>query len=136
MKVDNPFIVPAGDVNVIWTPGKTIVDQIVQGDMLYTQGFHQPLVVLKDTPGTLITITAFPNPVRTTLYVSFKTEEDRAVTLELFDNNGQHLQRRRVNTFVQTTNMELGSYPAGNYFLVVKDSNGKILKTIKILKSK
>ena len=130
----------ANNINIEWTLGETMVENIVQGQMLYTQGFHQPLVILGEKQNSLIAagdiqINVYPNPVRNNLNIEFKTEEDRAVILELFDNNGRQLQRKQVNTGVQTTSMLLMGYTAGSYFLIIKDMNGKTLKSIKLLKT-
>jgi hypothetical protein len=127
------------NINMEWTMGETTVAAAINGEMLYTQGFHQPLVIAGDKPNAVIAaniqVTVYPNPVRTDLHVEFKTTEDRAVMLELFDNNGRQLQRKQVNTMVRTTTLQLTGYTAGTYFLVVKDMNGKTISSIKLIKT-
>lgn len=130
----------AGNLSIEWTMGETMVESNATGEMLYTQGFHQPLVVAKDKQTSIVVsdnllINVFPNPVRTYLNIEFKTILNRIVSLELFDNNGRLLQRKQTNTDVNATAIQMMGYSKGSYYLVVKDTSGKILKSIKLVKN-
>jgi hypothetical protein len=64
-----------GDMQVEWTLGETAIESVTNKDRLYTQGFHQPLIVLSRKNEIVIEddikITAAPNPVEHILTVSF-----------------------------------------------------------------
>ena len=125
-----------------WTLGEPRVESIANAEMLYTQGFHQPIVYVSSRqigPSSItvadgLKIIVYPNPVNTIVKVKFETAESKLLTLELLDNTSRMLQRRNVNTDKPVIEIQMAGYIAGAYILVVKDTRGKILKSIKLVK--
>jgi hypothetical protein len=128
-----------------WTVGEPRIETESKAGLLYTQGFHQPLVYtipVKQTDTTIlvtsdkIKVMVFPNPVNTLLKVSVETPDSRAVVLELVDLNGRSLQRRNITagTSKNLVQFPMTGYIGGSYYLVVRDTNGTIINTVKLVK--
>ena len=124
-----------------WTLGEPRIDLVSKADLLYTQGFHQPLVYLPRTKADTVVlrsikVVAFPNPVGSVLNVKIESIRSyRALTIDLTDLNGMLLQRKQVNTGKSDYfTLQMGGYMAGSYLLVVRDNTGRIITTIKIEK--
>lgn len=135
----------AGNIYFEWTLGEPRIETVSKPDYLFTQGFHQPLVYtipVKQTDTAIlissdkIKITAYPNPVSTVLKVKVEIPDSRAVVLELVDLNGRLLQRKNIAAGSNKNLVEfpMTAYIGGSYYLMVRDTNGTIINTIKLVK--
>ena len=107
--------------------------------MLYTQGFHQPFILIPAKQTSVLVaenlqINVYPNPVRSYVNISFETSTDRLVNLVLFDASGKLLQSKQVNTKTKVATMPMLGYSGGSYNIVVSDVSGKILQSITLIK--
>ncbi len=69
-----------------------------------------------------------PNPTPGLLHVQAEGAGTQALNLYLFDASGRMLQQRTfVGTGNRQTTVDLGQYPAGTYFLMLRDGQGKTL---------
>jgi len=124
-----------------WTLGEPRIDLVNKDVLFYTQGFHQPLIYLSPSKGDTvilqgIRVVAFPNPVSSVLNVKIESiRAYRSLTVEITDLNGRILQKRQVSTGKSDYfTLQMGSYIAGSYLLVVRDISGRIITTVKIEK--
>jgi hypothetical protein len=124
-----------------WTLGEPRIDLVNKDVLFYTQGFHQPLIYLSPSKGDTvilqgIRVVAFPNPVSSVLNVKIESiRAYRSLTVEIRDLNGRILQKRQVSTRKSDYfTLQMGSYIAGSYLLVVRDNSGRIITTVKIEK--
>ncbi len=135
----------AGGIYFEWTLGEPRVEAISKPNYLFTQGFHQPLVYtipVKQTDTAIlvasdkIKITVYPNPISTVLKVKVETPESKPVVLELVDLNGRLLQRKNLTTGLIKNLVEfpMTGYIGGSYYLMVRDTNGTIISTVKLVK--
>ncbi len=135
----------AGGIYFEWTVGEPRVEAITKTDYLFTQGFHQPLVytiqVKKTDTAILIAsdkikITVYPNPISTVLKVKVELPESKPLVLDLMDLKGRLLQRKNLTTgFIRNmVEFQMTGYIGGSYYLVVKDTNGTIINTVKLVK--
>ena len=140
----NGGITKTGKMNIEWTLGEPRIENIKKSDLLFTQGFHQPLVYLKTkaSDSTIIAVAndlniiVYPNPVTDLLKVKLESTVSKLVLLELSDNSGRLLQRINVVTGKQQfTEMKTSGYIPGGYILAVKEINGKLIKSIKLVKA-
>ena len=82
--------------------------------------YSKILIIRNDGSNVVLKLT--PNPVNTTLNVSFMLEKDATVTINMFDQLGRLAKRytvrgsRGLNAFTFT---DLGNLPAGNYAVEV-----------------
>ncbi len=122
-----------------WTAGEMMVEYISKTDLLYTQGFHQPLISIEKQDNPIVSesikVTAYPNPVKTYVNIKFETTKDRTVTVLVLDAKGQFLQSRKLNTNVKVVPIQMLNYSAGTYFIVIKDVEGNIIERIQLIKS-
>ena len=129
-----------------YTLGETEVETMKKPGLVYSQGFHQPLVYFmkakeKDTvlllSTDMIRIKAYPNPVSSVLKVKVEMPANIGLGIDLMDIFGHVLQRQDIKPGLNYNTMEfnLSRYPGGNYYLIVKERNGKIINTIKLIKA-
>ena len=131
----------AGNLYMEWTLGEPRIESVSKTDMLYTQGFHQPLVYtipVKQTATDIsvdnIKIVVYPNPVNDVLNVRIETAEIKPMVLELLDIFGRIMQHQNVNSGKGIIPVQMKGYISGSYVLVVRDADGQIIKTIKLIK--
>ena len=128
-------------VDLEWTLGEPRVESETRSEMLYTQGFHQPLVYAiksirtgQQTDG--IIVMAYPNPFSTVLNIKIESvTANRPLVIQLTDVFGRVLQTRNIiSGRTDNVQMNMASYIAGSYIVLVKDMNGKIINSIKLVK--
>lgn len=135
----------AGNLYFEWTLGEPRIELFSKPDYLFTQGFHQPLVYVipvKQTDTTVlvasdkIKIIVYPNPISTVLKVKIEMPDTRPLVVDLGDVNGRLLQRKNIAAGLTKHLLEFGmtGYIGGAYYLIVKDANGTVINTIKLVK--
>ncbi len=128
-----------------WTMGEPRVESIQKPDYLYSQGFHQPLVYIIPVTQTdtailvksdKMRIIVFPNPVSSVLSVKIEMPETKPLVLELVDVNSRLLQRKNITAGFNKNQVEfqMTGYIGGSYYLMVRDTNGVIINTVKLVK--
>jgi hypothetical protein len=129
-----------------WTLGETIVQTELSPVMMYTQGFHQPLNYIKipSREGAnlmitdLINIKVYPNPISSVLKLEFGTTEKMGtqnLQLEVQDVYGRTVKNKVVQTDNKVQEINMTNVMSGNYFLVIRNENGTLLRTIKLVKT-
>ncbi|MES2881395.1 MAG: fibronectin type III domain-containing protein [Bacteroidota bacterium] len=124
-------------MQVEWTLGEPCIESISSGQRLYTQGFHQPIVVLTKKPflvTTKLKITAAPNPVRTMLRVRFEAEKEESVVLSVRDAGGKIIFTKTVITSANGYDINMSGFSSGLYILNVQTLNGVQSENFKIVK--
>ncbi|MEO7265943.1 MAG: fibronectin type III domain-containing protein [Ferruginibacter sp.] len=128
-----------GNISIEWTLGEPRIETSMGNNLLYSQGFHQPLVYLPQKQAEAIAandnlkIIVYPNPVSSILKVELRASLSQQLSLELTDVNMRVLQRRYVFTAAkQIAEMNMAGFIAGSYYLVVRDMTGRIIQTIKL----
>jgi len=131
-----------------WTLGETAISTVQHEKGLLTEGFHQPVLETEvvdaaalptDLLGSSHTLaslqmTAAPNPVTTELQVELQSDQQQEGLLELVSPTGQQLVQYAVMMDFHRTAIEMGAYPGGTYFLLLRNEQGQILKAIKVIK--
>jgi hypothetical protein len=122
-----------------FTLGEPRVESVTKSDLLFTQGFHQPIVKVRTFNVPLrdgIKVVAYPNPVKSMLTVNIQSEViNRPLVIELTDLRGVVLYTRRmITTYIDELQFRMDGYIAGVYFLVVRDISGRVIQTIKLEK--
>jgi len=135
----------AGNMYFEWTLGEPRIELVSKPGILFTQGFHQPLVYtipVKQVDTVVlvasdkIRIMVYPNPVSTILKVKIEVPDTRPLLVELVDLNARLLQRKNIAAGENKHFVEFAmtGYIAGSYYLMVRDTNGTIINTIKLVK--
>lgn len=140
-------IAPAGDISksgkmyLHWTLGESVIETISSKNHLITQGFHQPLIIVKKTHSVFtngrenIDIMIMPNPVQFNCKAFIKRENNSLLHLEITDINGRKLYNTVSIAKMETIDLDFTSYTAGTYILTVRDSKGGLFKSFKIVKA-
>lgn len=120
-----------------WTLGEPCIETMSSTNGMYTQGFHQPIVVItKETivKGTKMKIIAAPNPVSTKLKVSFEAEKEESLILSVRDAAGRTILTRNVRTTDRGIEINMSGLSQGLYILNVQNQQGVMLDNIKLVK--
>jgi hypothetical protein len=88
----------AGGVQLSWTLGQAAVTTESAGNLLLTQGFQQPTVLVSNRPGEAQRsangrVTLFPNPAKAQAYVRYEFPAAGQVQGRLFDMQGRQVGR-------------------------------------------
>ena len=77
-------------------------------------------------------IYVYPNPTENKVTIDLKTSEIKNVNIELFDLSGKIVFMKFYRT--NMINLDLNDFESGTYILKLKDENGNIVRTEKIIK--
>ncbi len=80
----------------------------------------------------------FPNPFQNQTSIRLRIRETAAVNIDLYDVNGRMLQNLARQTYPSgehTIPVQVNQLPRGVYFAVVSNGNGRILQSIRMVKS-
>jgi hypothetical protein len=132
------LISTAGDVfsgtslQIEWSLGETTIDSYSDGDVLLTQGFHQPELIHADIPDTLVKI--YPNPFDLSFYIDLEEieSENNHFSMVLFDMGGRIVFAQDI--VMGTNEILTEDIPDGVYFLKLFDPKSNLLKSVKIIK--
>jgi hypothetical protein len=146
-QISQAIIASAGDVNTAgrtvleWTLGEPVIETFSFGNLLLTQGFHQPMLRSKISPVSIglqkevIVVTISPNPVQNVCTAVIKRDTDTNLYLMLTDSRGRLLSNRVSSSKVDAIDFNLASYASGVYMLTLVTANGSIYKSYKIIKA-
>jgi hypothetical protein len=84
---------------------------------------------------TLALVNVWPNPTVDKIKIQFETSEESDVTFKIFDINGKLLDvlHRNSTTGLNEFHLDLSNYPAGLYWLSIKDEFNEVMH--KVMKS-
>jgi hypothetical protein len=132
------LISTAGDVfsgtsvQIEWSLGESMIDSYSYGDVLLTQGFHQPELIHPDLPDTLAKI--YPNPFDLSFYIDLEEMESESdhFSMVLYDMGGRTVFTQDISMGANEIHTE--DLPDGIYFLKLFDARSNLLKSVKIIK--
>jgi hypothetical protein len=119
-----------------WTLGEPIIEPGSSSNNYLTQGFEQPSgIVISSVDNTTkpsITVTAYPNPSSSLVYVNSTTAT--SMLAEVYDLAGQMVYKKTVSG--DDNGLNLGNLANGMYLLKVFTAEGQLLQTMKVEKVK
>ena len=130
----------AAGISLEWTLGETTIESLSTADRLYTQGFHQPLLIARTfliNSAQLLTgykITVAPNPVQSVLTATISSPLEEKVFLTLIDFSGRRYQLQTVNAKSAIAKVDMAGMIAGIYLLEVRKESGQLIQSFKIIK--
>ena len=80
----------------------------------------------------------FPNPFSTQTTIKLRVRETTAVSIDMYDLNGRllkQLARETYSTGEHLIPVNVNGVPQGTYLAVVKSGSGRVLQTIRMIKS-
>lgn len=92
------------------------------------------ILAVEEPHAEILQVDVFPNP--TTDLVQIRIKESKLEEIQLFvtDLTARELYKGRYRVLQQSIGINTAAYSAGTYLLSLKDLNGKILGTYKIVK--
>ena len=137
----------SGNVQLEWTLGELAVDGLTGQPRNYTEGFHQPTLLVEQVEmvyppirtdsdhnnQTMITIS--PNPVATELTIRFVSDTTEQLYCQVRDANGALLSDRTLNTQDGNTQIDVTDLAPGLYFIhfiATDDGTVTVFKVVKI----
>ena len=130
----------AQGITLEWTLGEIAIESVATSDRLYTQGFHQPVLlarkffIAEDNRYSDYKIMIAPNPVQSTLRITYSVPEAKEVTLVLSDFLGKQLNVQRVGNEKGMLSIDMSGMIAGFYLLNVQSREGNLIQSFKIIK--
>jgi hypothetical protein len=124
------------ETSMTWTLGETIILTMSSGDLMFTAGFLQPVLIVSTTDrdeSSPFEIKAFPNPANGSLEVELKESRSGNINFSLYDAGGRKLLQ--IYPENSKTRIDLGQYSSGLYLLKVSEAD-KEITSFKIIKQK
>ncbi len=123
-----------GDGSVSFSMGQTAYITAVNENGSLSQGVQQAYVITEETgiEITQIQLRAFPNPTNEVLNLQINGGDFKKMTYALYNNTSKLMSKGSING--SETQISMGAYKAGVYFLDVK-AEGKSVKKFKIVKN-
>lgn len=138
-------IAQGSNISLEWTLGEMSVESIISGKHLYTQGFHQPILIAKSSndPGTPLQdrilsgykVLLTPNPAQTFATVYISADVPEKFTMYLYDIGGKLISTRLASGTDLSVRIEMSSLTSGIYLMDVRNSQGQSLKAFKVVKA-
>lgn len=129
----------SSNITLEWTLGELAIETAVGIDKMYTQGFHQPLLISKlKTPTEPITgyvVTIFPNPVISIVNINIQSKIDSKVYLKILDLKGHVVYTNSTYSKLSSIKVDMRALASGVYFLTVTSASGITIGTYKIVKA-
>jgi hypothetical protein len=128
-------------VRLDWTLGELAVETASISHGMYTQGFHQPILIIESQTSPFpflssdYTVNVFPNPVTSILNITLNSKKDNKVVLRLTDFKGRTIYTNTAYSKGSSVRVNLNGYSSGVYLLFITTSSGAIISTYKIVKA-
>lgn len=122
------------DLSVSWTLGEVVTEALNQDNITLSQGQQQFTVSLISGIGQKydFAVTAYPNPTKNALSVTFSNDEKNNLILNLYNSLGVEIHQQGL-TSDQKNTIPMTDYPAGVYIITIKCQQ-ELLKTFRIIK--
>ncbi len=125
----------ASGIQLSWTIGEPVVETLSAGNVILTQGFHQPKLSAsaiddKVIPG--LTLAVYPNPFSYELNIRVDEGDISQLKYTLFTADGKAISSERLKESI--TSIDMKTFATGNYLIRVDRKNGTPVKTFKVIK--
>jgi len=135
ISVDGDYVIAEDStLSIAYTVGEVLTQTLDGGSFKFTQGFHQPNLIITAVEDLWpeLKIELFPNPSINQVNIKLQ-EELGQLQFQLFDLKGQSVSPiQDLRGLDQRLN--LSSLPSGNYFLYIKEAKTNKSKSFKITK--
>ena len=123
-----------------WTVGEAVAGTVTAPNVLYTQGFHQPMlqVTEQSAPAAMgdgaPRFVVAPNPVTSHFTVTAGFARETPFQLRLTDLTGRQYLLPDLPATTESLQIDMTAYPAGTYLLRIGKADDPLLKSYKIVK--
>lgn len=140
MAKSQEVIAPAGadasneNMSISWTVGELAIETLAAGDIILTQGFHQPattVVSVDELPDHPANISAFPNPATDYVHIQIADGDHGDLHYAIYDFRGSVVMQGELTG--DMTQLSLAGMQPATYFVKVFEGHTE-LKTFKLIK--
>ena len=136
----------AAGLQLDWTLGELAVEGLSGQKRNFTEGFHQPIIVLQKTDITapefsrrekqegISGITVSPNPVSSDLMIHFGDTKQSTITCQVLDANGNAQLRQSFQTAHGDVHLDLSGLTPGLFFIRFIDAEDGATTVFKLAK--
>jgi len=116
-----------------FTIGEMMSSSLANGDVILTQGFHQPeiLFVSIEKPDPEISFSLFPNP--TERFITIESAQEDMLQVRIYDSVGKNVETTAF--FRKKITIDLQTLISGYYIMAISNASGKHLISYSFLKS-
>jgi hypothetical protein len=122
-----------------WTLGEPFISTVADSYGIYTEGFHQPILLNTKRAGYIVkasskkfNIEIAPNPVLSQVRATIRSHNDTRITVVLSSQDGKSILKEEYGSN-DTKSIDMGKMTSGIYLLQFYSSSGPI-ETFKIIK--
>ncbi len=125
----------SGNIVMEYTIGEPATETLNGTNLIMTQGFHQPLLVVTsvDEYDHFSDVNVFPNPTSDKLCIDIPSQNDNAFDYSLYNNNGKLIGSESLTSGKNA--ITLKSYAPGMYVLKIQNNKSGQVSSYKISKS-
>ena len=128
-----------------WTLGETAITSSYADELFYTQGFHQPILRVKEIPvkpeqeylipaNEEIEISLSPNPVTSSLQLKLQSLAKQGLDIQISDISGKRVLNEKLLPLATEMQIDMEAFPSGIYILNVYDPDRSLIGSYKITK--
>lgn len=126
-----------GNYDVSWTIGEPVIQTIRNQSIIATQGFHQTNIFNSvstwDPVLSALNISIFPNPATEQFHLKLEGYQGQNLELYVFDAFGKRVSGP-VLIHEADTELECRNWPAGLYFVSLRNPESKTSAEMKLIK--
>ena len=118
-----------------WTLGEPAIETYSNGNNILTQGFQQSKYIINaiEEFSNDFIINVYPNPITNYLIIECENPH-KDLVINIFNMIGKNVIHQTMKDNETVIMLDMSQLSVANYFLVILDQDGKLLKTFKLLK--
>ncbi|PKP19251.1 MAG: hypothetical protein CVU05_11785 [Bacteroidetes bacterium HGW-Bacteroidetes-21] len=119
-------------ISLSWSLGEMNVESISSGNLMLTQGFHQPsytITRIENGIHHVAQVQVYPNPVATSMYIVSPQNNSNYV---ISDIQGNIIKQGSIN--IGTNKIDVSGFSSSMYFLNITSSDNKVFEKFRIVK--
>jgi hypothetical protein len=142
--LQNEVLASAGEAYTInnseisWTLGESLIESYLSGNILISQGFHQPIFrffEIQEQEKPVFHVSIYPNPTSRFVQIDVKGSRDiEEFNIILSDMMGKVLLNRLVEP-LSHDQLDLAEYPCGILLLKINRVSDGMQRTFKIVRT-
>lgn len=128
-----------GNISLEWTLGEVATESIKSDQALYTQGYHQPELIVEKIKSITENantekISIFPNPASSVINIQLGFTLKTALSVTLLDMRGRLLLKKEIPSNNKSLQLNVSPFAKGTYLLKINNSNASISQSYKVIK--
>ena len=126
----------SANIVLSWTLGETAISSGHTLNRWYTEGFHQPnlLVYPSLAKDDKVQIEIAPNPTQSTIRIQIQPVMSSEMLIYLNDVKGRRILHTRLAPGIHQTLLNVEGIAPGIYFLQIRNNLGNVFESFKIIK--